>query len=471
MNPLDIPFLGARTAIWIVAELHLFFAAFILGAPMFIVLCEYLGYRGGDQRYERLAKETMKVTVIAYSFTAVMGGIFLAILLTSYQNLTMHLFDRFGPIWLWYFVLIPLEVACMYVYWYSWDVLKEGAKKLTHIWIGVALNVIGTAVLLLVNSVASYMLTPPEVEDPTIWQLLANPSWTGLVLHRFIANITFGGFIVALFAAFMFLYSKSREEKAFYDWMGFTGTLIGVGTLLTLPLAGYIYAKELFHYSAAISTFFMADALAPYFVVQGLLVTMIFLIANYYMWVSIDRIEGAQRFARYRSPVFSTIFVLGGIWVLPAHFLPNMSAATPAGWVDADIFVPEKAAVLAQMPPKALAVTGILLITFLTYMIYIRAMNTGKIVWGNIAPQSQYALIAVGGVVVYLMGLMGAIRELTRQDWHVFQQVPDATHYWYTTPLSYASAVNGVITILFFAMLAFIFWVGFLLGRKEEPAA
>ena len=36
----DFPVIGSRAAIWIAAQLHLFFAAFVLGVPMFAVVAE-----------------------------------------------------------------------------------------------------------------------------------------------------------------------------------------------------------------------------------------------------------------------------------------------------------------------------------------------------------------------------------------------------------------------------------------------
>src|SRR5690242_21860713 len=55
--PVEFPYTGNRTAVWIVAQLHILFAAFILGAPIFVVISEWLGYRKQDPRYDRLAKE------------------------------------------------------------------------------------------------------------------------------------------------------------------------------------------------------------------------------------------------------------------------------------------------------------------------------------------------------------------------------------------------------------------------------
>src|SRR5690349_10540620 len=78
--PVEFPYTGNRTAVWIVAQLHILFAAFILGAPIFVVISEWLGYRKQDPRYDRLAKEVMKVTVILYSMTALTGGLFIFVL-------------------------------------------------------------------------------------------------------------------------------------------------------------------------------------------------------------------------------------------------------------------------------------------------------------------------------------------------------------------------------------------------------
>ncbi|MEE9324061.1 MAG: cytochrome ubiquinol oxidase subunit I [Dehalococcoidia bacterium] len=516
--PIDIPVIGARSAVWMAAQLHLFFAAFVLGAPIFIVLCEYLGaapgrrnwrvrlpiagalvvlallaviFAGaftdrviillaaalllvvllyirptGDARYERLAKETMKVVAIAYSLTALTGAAFGFVLMGSYSNVMAHLFERLGPVFGLYISLFFVETILMYLYWYTWEPLAQ--RKGVHISIGVVLNVVGTVVMLLMNAVGSYMMTPPEAaETASVWTLVNNATWSGLNLHRFIANITFGGFMVALFAAFMFLTSKKDEDRSFYDWMGFTGNFIGVATLLLLPLAGYILAKEIFLYDATIATFMMADKLSSFFVMQGLLVSLLFLGANYYMWMSIRRITGAESYMGYMRPTFAVIFVATVIWVTPQNFLPDLTSPIPEGISEEAIFIPERAAFIGLMMAKALAVTAIIMFTFLTYMVYRRAMAQGKIRWGEIPPQAQYALVFIPAVAVYLMGLMGAIRELARQDWHVYTVLRDTTPYWYTPPLAHTSVMVGIVTLIFFTLMAFIFWIGFKLGKTD----
>ncbi|MFQ5875083.1 MAG: hypothetical protein ACE5JL_14985, partial [Dehalococcoidia bacterium] len=168
----------------------------------------------------------------------------------------------------------------------------------------------------------------------------------------------------------------------------------------------------------------------------------------------------------YMRPTFAVIFVGTVIWVTPQNFLPDLTSPIPAGIGEEAIFIPERAAFIGLMMAKALAVTAIIMFTFLTYMVYRRAIAQGTMRWGEIAPQSQYALVFIPAVAVYLMGLMGAIRELARQDWHVYTVLQDTTPYWYTTPLAHTSIMVGIVTLVFFSLMAFIFWIGFKLGER-----
>ncbi|MBI4279393.1 MAG: hypothetical protein HY660_13145, partial [Armatimonadetes bacterium] len=149
------------------------------------------------------------------------------------------------------------------------------------------------------------------------------------------------------------------------------------------------------------------------------------------------------------------------------NFLPDLRTAPPPGVRLSEIALPERFTFLGLMMAKALAVTAIIIITFVTYLLYRRARATGTILWGQIDPLSQYVLIFLPAVAVYTMGIMGAIRELARQDYHIYRLVKDVTPYWYTSPLRHASVMVGISTLVFFGLMAFIFWVGFRLGRVD----
>ena len=62
----DFPVIGSRAAIWIAAQLHLFFAAFVLGVPMFAVVAEAIGIFSSDDRYDKRAKEFTRLLLVSY---------------------------------------------------------------------------------------------------------------------------------------------------------------------------------------------------------------------------------------------------------------------------------------------------------------------------------------------------------------------------------------------------------------------
>jgi cytochrome bd-type quinol oxidase subunit 1 len=272
--PVEFPYTGNRTGVWIVAQLHLLFAAFILGAPIFAVVSEWLGYKNQDPKYDRLAKEITKVTVILYSMTALTGGLFIFVLLATYPDFTTWLIQHFFLIFaLIYPLLFILETIILYAYFYSWDSLK-GENKARHIALGVLLNVVGTVTLFVIDGPTSFMNTPAKsaegisliqfVQTAGLWDKVANYSWMPLNLHRLVGNVTFGGFIAGLVAAYMYMGAKTDEERSYYDWMGFVGNLIGVGALLFLPFMGYLLAYELCDYDASICPYMMADQLSMF---------------------------------------------------------------------------------------------------------------------------------------------------------------------------------------------------------------
>ena len=56
------PLIGSRLAVWAIAQLHLNFAAFILGVPMFAVIIEIMGWRTGEAGGRRTCRSTKPST-------------------------------------------------------------------------------------------------------------------------------------------------------------------------------------------------------------------------------------------------------------------------------------------------------------------------------------------------------------------------------------------------------------------------
>ena len=527
--PAEIPYLGNRTGVWIVAQLHILFAAFILGAPIFAVVSEWLGYKNQDPRYDRLAKEVTKITVILYSMTALTGGLFIFVLLATYPDFTTwfirHFFLIFAVI---YPLLFIAETIILYTYFYTWDVLK-GEKKGRHIALGVLLNIVGTTTLFVIDGPTSFMNSPAKaaempliefIQTAGLWDKVANYSWMPMNLHRLVGNVTFGGFIAGLIAAYMYMGSKSDEERAYYDWMGFVGNLIGVGALLLLPFMGYLFAYELCDYDASICPYMMADQLSMFFEMQGAMVGLIFLGSNYYIWLSMKRIQGVEQvrisglvmltvilmpavmgFAWWQFPVpdpISLIF-LGLLIVLPPLLskLPGlrftvssftmikvgflMIVVSDAIWLTPHAFIatgamegeelPSWASELALMPAKNAAAFTLVYLTIVNYILYNRAIKRGTIIWGKIDFASQFVLIFLAFSVIWTMGLMGAVRSLTRKYFHVYNLVYDFTPESFTPTLRESGVWITVITLIFYAVVSFAIIVTLRAGDSKAPVA
>jgi hypothetical protein len=95
------------------------------------------------------------------------------------------------------------------------------------------------------------------------------------------------------------------------------------------------------------------------------------------------------------------------------------------------------------------------------------ARSTGTIRWGTIAPRSQYVLILLAVTFTWLMGLMGFARSGIRQHWHVYAVLRDTSAEAVTPALGYAANVITVVTIVFFLLVSFIFWLGGLSERGK----
>src|SRR6058998_2855060 len=137
----EFPVIGARAAVWIAAEVHLMFAAFVLGVPMFAVVAEAIGIFGKEARYDRLAKEFTRLLLVAYSATAIWGAILVFFLATLYPRFWAYLTAVFAASMWVYAGLFFFESFTLYLYYYGWDRWKYGRSKWVHWTLGILLTV------------------------------------------------------------------------------------------------------------------------------------------------------------------------------------------------------------------------------------------------------------------------------------------------------------------------------------------
>ena len=98
-------------------------------------------------------------------------------------------------------------------------------------------------------------------------------------------------------------------------------------------------------------------------------------------------------------------------------------------------------------------------ITAIDIFLFREAKMTGEVRWGRMPAISQYVLIFIAVTFTWLMGLMGYIRSGLRQHWHVYGVVRDTSVDAFTPTIGFATRVVSVTVLLFFCLVAFVFWI------------
>ncbi|MFQ6046050.1 MAG: cytochrome ubiquinol oxidase subunit I, partial [Gemmatimonadales bacterium] len=420
----EFPWIGARAAVWIAAEVHLMFAAFVLGVPMFAVITELVGILGGDAKYDRLSKEFTRLLVFAYSATALWGVVLVFFLTTLYPRFWAHMADLFGPsMWL-YVGLFFVESFTLYLYYYGWERWKEGRAKWGHLGLGVLLNVWGTTVMFIANGWLTYMMSPPEgaatatlPSEVGLWNALANATWMPINIHRLIANAVFGGSIVAAYAAYRFLAAKSDEERAHYDWMGYVGNFIAISTLIVLPFAGYWLGREIYEYNFQMGVTMMGGFMSWLWIVQAVLIGVLFLAANYYLWIGMQRIPGAERFSQYTKWMLLVLIVGWIVWATPHTLIVTREEIAAMGGSHHPFLD-----VLGVMSAKNTAVNFMILTTFLSFLLYRRANKRPSVEWARAGTLVQGIMFGSAAAVVLVLGIAGYfVVDTVRIGFSVYQ--------------------------------------------------
>ena len=534
----NFPLIGSRLAVWAVAQLHLNFAAFILGVPIFAVIIEVIGWRTGDAKYDWLSHELVKLTFTAFSTTALLGALLLFIFVGYYPKFWTYMTSIFFPTYWVYALLFFAETFTVYLWYYGWDWLS-GSRKWIHVTLGVLSNLFGTAILFVANSWVTFMISPAGVTESGalqggVWAAINNYAWMPINIHRLIANVVFGGTICAAYAAFRFLGAKTDEERARYDWMGYIGNFIALAAFIVLPFAGYYLGREIYAFNQTMGITMMGGFMSWLWIIQAILIGVLFVGSNYYLWLGMERIPGSERYRKYVPPMLIILALGFMVWATPRSMVVTLDEARAMGGTHHPIL-----GFLGVMSAKNTAVNLMILTTFLSFVLYRRAnrisnqpwvktgmavqwavfalaaiivtfygvygyfveslvrigfsvyqvgavlaaivivmaidipmfkgaRSTGSIRWGTIAPRSQYVLIILAVTFTWLMGLMGFARSGIRQHWHVYGILRDTSAEAVTPALGYAANVISVVTLVFFALVMFIFWLG---GLQEKGKA
>jgi hypothetical protein len=187
----------SRVLLWFANQQHLYYGSFVLAVPIFCMVIEFMGVVSKDKalakRYDQLAYDFVKISLTAYSLTAILGGILIFTFLTLYPAFFGYLSSIFRPVMHIYALMFVAESGTLYIYYYGWDKMKEGFLKWIHLSMSVVLNIIGTLLMFLANSWIGFMMSPAGVDEQgrflgNIWHVIHTALWNPLNVHRILGN-------------------------------------------------------------------------------------------------------------------------------------------------------------------------------------------------------------------------------------------------------------------------------------------
>ncbi|QXD15933.1 cytochrome ubiquinol oxidase subunit I [Rhodocaloribacter litoris] len=407
-RPFPIEGISSRVAMWVVAELHLMFAAFVLAVPLFALIIEFIGYKTGDRRYDELAYEFTKLLSVSFSFTATLGALLTFGLIVLYPKLTEYLMSIFSWTFFPYVLLFFLEAIFLYSYYYGWG--KMNPK--VHLLLGVLLNLTGTAIMFIADAWLTFMNTPAGIDEAgnlvSLWGAINNYTWMPINIHRLIANVAFGGSIAAAYGAYKFLGARTEAEKAHYDWMGYVGNFIAISALLPLPFAGYWLGREIYAFSQTLGITLMGGTFSWLFIIQAVLIGNLFLAANYYLWLGMERIPGSERYRKFIKYLLASITACFIVWATPHSLVATVEEARQMGGAHHPVL-----GVLGVMSAKNTAVNILILTTFISFLLYRRSNKEATVSWAKAGKTAQFAIFAVVVGIVVFLGVYGYFVEAT----------------------------------------------------------
>ncbi len=332
--PLPYPLSESRIVVWVLAQQHNYFGAFVLGVLLLVTFAEAgsMFCRDGERarRYRVAGRELLRLVVAAMAVAAVLGTVLLTGLVALYPGLTRYFAAVFRQSVLFYGVLIVTFSVTTTLYYYTWPTSGATPGRWDHFGLGVFANLLGTGLMVVANSWGTFMMSPAGVDAQGRFlgsdlHVFATALSQPLAVHRFVGNLVFSGAVVATYAAYHAMTASTQERKGYYDWMGGMALLAIVGGFLTLPFGGYWLSREIYAYRQQMGITMFGGLIAWLGIILVVLVGVLVIAMTYYLWQRIEAQEGGRRF-RHHAKYVLLILILGLLVYVTPHTLVMRAA-------------------------------------------------------------------------------------------------------------------------------------------------
>ncbi len=462
IQEVDLSSSGRSIFIAFVMLTHVTFANLNLGGAWVAVGTESVFLlrkkKPGWQRFDRIAKSLTLFNVILFSTGAtfaIAGVLFFMSLYPQFVTYAFHIY--------WWPLLIEaftfaFEIFFLYTYWFSWGKIKARWHQV----LGYAFAVDVFVQTLMIDTIASGMLTPgsstivfntsPGISlmdfgtyiswwfNSTVWQLQ---------FHRLFAAIAFFGFLVAMLAVLHYMDKKRSDSgRRYWDWVAGYGIGVGLFGLLFQPASGMDYMLQIKNNNPLAFSFMMTGPRGwEMLLMVGMLASLILVCIAFF----VDRRERILSQRRYRAVrrVFLISMILAAIFAIilvqPAWLDATFFGA--GGWINP----------IGYMQYKYMALFGLVVIGAMLVMIdTIMLRNEKEGEWGNLSKASRFSAIFAGLLGMFIVIIMGYVRESGRSPWTIFGIVPVPGDQAYPTPIPMPQIF--VVWALIMGLIFLIFW-------------
>jgi hypothetical protein len=307
-----------------------------------------------------------------------------------------------------YALMFLAESGVLYVYYYGWDKMKEDKfLKWIHCSLSVLLNLIGTVLMYLANSWATFMQAPGGIDADgrflgNIWHVIHSTLWNPVGVHRILGNIVFGGGIVGAYAAYHYLTAKTEEERAHYDWVCYVAMFIAIFGLIPLPFAGYWLMKEVYAFRQQMGITLMGGIMAWLFIIQAVMIGLLFFGANSYLHNGMSRVKGSHRYMKYCKYMILLLICCFTMWMTPHTIVMTPAELKAMGGAQHPVV-----GHFGVMSAKNTAVNLMITTTVLCFLLYQRANKKINVPWATVGNCWITAIFIGAAANIIFLGVYG----------------------------------------------------------------
>ncbi len=385
---------------------NLFINRLALGFMALAFISHYIGIFKKEERYFRLAKPLILISLVTGVIQTIIYFYFLSLLKNGIPNFWIFM-NKIQPGVIRYsmeFLLLFLILGALYYEGFG-NKPNSGKHQGWNIFIGIAAFLAGFTSDVFYSISESYTIGPsPDTAIRTPMVLL-------LIIEKNIEIFALAGALLALWAGGAYIFSTKQKDKEYYDWLGSFASIVTVMFLTMYPVIYFGWFK---HYRATASSGFNRIMLGKYqwimYVFLGTTGAALIMEYAYMLW---KLINGRDKSRPSVSPGLMIFLIIAGLISLIFGMLPMTVG------------------VLGNMQPvKYLSLAGLFITGFLVLGYYLKDL-TPNFKFGGISKFSQILLVFSGLCVAVNVPLMGYMKIAARgTDSIIYQTMNlDGTNY------------------------------------------